>query len=183
MVPSGSHFHNVGQEGYYTEGNIEIFHSDGTVGGRLHLHSDWQEDGAIRAQLELRFEDKSSLVTIAEAGLADEGYAPGRSWVLVEMVPRKSFTEPLRFSIDIPGPTPSASGNAGDAEAASAAVRQARDAISAVRKRCGNSDNCNYPVCQFIAYGLGGKLADDRCVAELESLETLSLHASDPDSQ
>jgi hypothetical protein len=177
MVPSYSHFHNVGQESYYTEGNIEIYGPDGAVVGSIGLHSDWTPDGNVRAQLELRFEDKSSLVTLAEIGLEADGHEARRSWVLVEMEPRKSFTESLRFSINIPGAASDASDHTWDVETDIASGEQPRPSLCALPARCEYPHFCDGGICDVVAFRRMRKLADDRRIAKLESLATQSLHA------
>jgi hypothetical protein len=163
--------------------HCQIRYPDGTLGGSVDIHESRAEDGSICAQLELRFEDKSSLVTIAEVGLEPQRHAPGRSWVLVEMEQRESFAEPLRFRIHIPGKPPAASVDPWDDEMSAAAVKSAREAISAVRKGCGNSSDCHYPVCDVAPYGSMRKLANDGCISKLVPLEAQPLHASDSGSQ
>jgi hypothetical protein len=160
-------------------GYTNLRHSDGSVGGRVSLYAQREENGSIRAQLELRFEDQSSLVTIAELGLADEGHETGRSWVLVEMEPRQSLSEPLRFSIHIPGKPANTGDDTRDTEAAIAIIRAARETIPTVRKGCVNTHGCDYPVCDVATDGGVWKLANDRCLAKLVSLAALPLHSSD----
>jgi hypothetical protein len=179
MGTSGSNILDVYESGEAGIIRSAIRLSDGTLGGSLVFHADRQEDGAVRAQLELRFEDLPSLVTIAEVGLGDERYEAGRSWVLVEMEPRQSLSEPLRFSIHIPGKPGSAGENTRNVEAATPIVNAAREAISAVRKGCGDPHGCYYPLCDMDAYGFVGELADDGCIAVVVPLEAQSLHSPD----
>jgi hypothetical protein len=161
------------------DSDYAIRYPDGSVAGYIVVHEDRQEDGSICAQLELRFEDQSSLVTIAEVGLADERHEAGRSWVLVEMEPRESYTEPLRFRINIPGKPRPTGQDTGNIEAAIATVDAARKATRTVREGCRNSYGCAYPVCRLVEDGCLRKLADDGRLSKLESLEAQSLHSPD----
>jgi len=176
-------FHYVEQNGNDDAISVPIRRSDGSMGGCLDFHQVRSADGSVRAQFELRFEDQSSLVTIAETGMDDARYEAGRSWVLVEMEPRKSFSEPVRFSIHIPGPAINPSVNIGDVKTAAAEVRATREAVQKVRSRCGNSHGCYYPVCDMDADRTARQLADDGCVSGVVSLAAFTLHPFDPSSQ
>lgn len=170
---------DLGQGGDAETVSASFRNSGSTVGGSVSIHSEWSPDGSVCAQLELRFEDLASLVTIAEVGLADEGYEAGRSWVLVKMEPRQSLSEPLRFSIHIPGKPANTGDDTRDTEAAIAIIRAARETIPTVRKGCVNTHGCDYPVCDVATDGGVWKLANDRCLAKLVSLAALPLLASD----
>lgn len=173
---------HMGQERYDRYCAMEILDASGHVAGNIRVYSDWQADGSVCTQLELRFEDQPSLVTASEFGLADERHEAGRAWVLVEMAPRRSFTEPVRLSINIPGKTRANRQPAWDAEIAATEVRASRAAISAVRAGCGSPYGCHYPVCDLAEDGPMRKLANDGCIAVLVPLETQPLHPQDPGS-
>lgn len=176
-------FHYVEQNGNDDAISVPIRRSDGSMGGCLDFHQVRSADGSVRAQFELRFEDQSSLVTIAETGLDDARYAAGRSWVLVEMEPRKSFSEPLRFSINIPGPARDTGIDPRIVQEVTSAVKQQRNAVSTVRSRCCHTHGCYYPVCDMDEDRTPRQLADDRCIASMVALETLTLQPQDPGSQ
>lgn len=171
MESGRMYVHSLDENGEYQSTDIAIRYSNGTVGGNIRVHASWSEDGSICAQLELRFEDKSCLVNAPEVRMDDAGYETGRSWVLVEMEPRQSFTEPLRFSINIPASAGKAGSDAGDTETAAATVKSAREAIQAVRTRCGDTLRCYYPLCDVATYRGMRKLADDRCITSMVPLE------------
>lgn len=171
MGSGGMHVLELDQGRSFDSADIAVRNSAGSVGSRILLHTTWQEDGSVRAQLELRFENQSMFVSAPEIGLADDGHQTGRSWVLVEMEPRQSFTEPMRFSINIPASAGEAGSDAGDTETAVAAVRSAREAIRAVRARCGYTERCDYPVCGLATYRRMWKLADDGCITSMVPLE------------
>lgn len=179
MGTSGGDISYMEQEGDVHDVNVTLRDSRDAMVGSLRFHQDWAEDGSICAQLELRFEDLPSLVTIAEVGLEPQRHASRRTWVLVEVEQRQSFTEPLRFRINIPGKPGTTGPATGDAEAAAATIGPAREAISAVRKGCGNSSDCHYPVCDVAPFGSMRKLANDRCLSKLVPLEAQPLHAPD----
>ena len=142
MESGRMYVHSLDENGEYQSTDIAIRYSDGTVGGNIRVHASWSEDGSICAQLELRFENQSMLVNAPEVRMDDAGYETGRSWVLVEMEPRQSFTEPLRFRVNIPGLPRSPSVNIGDVKTATTEIESARKAVSAVRSRCGYSHGC-----------------------------------------
>jgi hypothetical protein len=171
MGSGGMHVLELDQGRDFDSADIAVRNSDGSMGSRILLHATWQEDGSLRAQLELRFENQSMLVSAPEIGLADDGHQAGRSWVLVEMEQRQGFTEPMRFSINIPAPAGKAGADAGDTETAAAAVKSAREAIQAVRARCGDTKRCHYPLCDVATNGGMRKLADDRCITSMVPLE------------
>src|ERR1700722_6446313 len=179
MGACGCSIHNVVEIGEDGSVVFQIRNADGTMGGSLRLYEGWKADGSVCAQFELRFEDQSSLVTIAELGLADEGHEAGRSWVLVKMEPRKSFSEPLRFSIDIPGKPASTGNDTGHSETTVADIIIARQAIQTVRAGCGNPNGCDYPLCDLAQDRSVRQLADDGCEPVVESLASQSLHSSD----
>lgn len=180
MESGRMYVHSLDENGEYQSTDIAIRYSGGTVGGNIRVHASWSEDGSICAQLELRFENQSMLVNAPEVRMDDAGYETGRSWVLVEMEPRQSFTEPLRFRVNIPGLPRSPSVNIGDVKTATTEIESARKAVSAVRSRCGHSHGCRYPVCELAAHWEVRELADDRCVASMVALEAQSLHAPNP---
>lgn len=180
MESGRMYVHSLDENGEYQSTDIAIRYSGGTVGGNIRVHASWSEDGSICAQLELRFENQSMLVNAPEVRMDDAGYETGRSWVLVEMEPRQSFTEPLRFRVNIPGLPRSPSVNIGDVKTATAAVLTARAAIQEVRRGCKYTNGCDYPVCDLAPYRSGGELANDGCSAIMVPLEAQSLHAPNP---
>jgi hypothetical protein len=176
MGTSSSSILGIFESGKAGDIRAAIRYPDGTVGGSLEFHADWTEDGSVCAQLELRFEDQSSLVTIAEVGLADEGHEARRSWVLVEMEPRQSFAEPLRFRFHIPGKPRPTRKDVGNGEDETARSLSEREIVPEMRARCKYTYGCGYPVCVMASVRAVRQLADDGCISELVSLAAQSLH-------
>src|SRR5260370_31133799 len=172
MVIGGMRIRGMGQRGKDSGAESEIRNARGIVVSRFSIHTSWTPDGGVRAQLELRFEDKPSAFFPTETGLGSQGYAHRRSWVVVEMEPREGVASPMRFSVNIPGETGAPSHGVRPSKAAVAAVLRSRDAIQAVRGGCGHTDGCDYPVCDLATVRRGWELANDGCIAKLVSLET-----------
>ena len=182
MGTGGDRISYVESEGQLRDVTVTLQYSNGDVAGYLGLHETKQEDGSLRAQLELRFENQSSALTAPEVGMDTSRYSPGRTWVLVEMAPRQSFTEPMRFSIHIPRKAPDPRRNIGDIETATAELERSREAMAAVRARCGYPGNCHYPICDMAPFRSVGQLADDGCVTSVVTLAAQSLHPQGPGS-
>jgi len=182
MESGSSYVSGMESAGEVLKDHLPIPRSDGSLAGDIIVHSRIQEDGSVCTQLELRFEDQSSALTAPEVGMDAYRHSPGRTWVLVEMAPRQGFTEPMRFSIYIPRKSPDTRRSIGDTQTAAAAVIAAREAIPAVRARCGYPNGCYYPLCHVDADGRIGQLANDGCFASVVTLEAQSLHAQGPDS-
>jgi len=180
MESGGSDILGVEQVGADNSRDITLRHSDGSLAGSILIHADRAEDSTVRAQLELRFADKSMLVHASEIGLDDARREARRTWILVKMDSRKSFSDPMRLSIDIPGKATGASYSTREIEAATARFEAAREAISSLRSRCKYPVRCNYPVCSMDENGHSRKLADDRCLASMVPLATFPLYSQSP---
>jgi hypothetical protein len=162
--------------------NHPIRNSDGSMVGRIRLHEGWPQDGSVRAQLELRFEDFVCALTAPEVGLDASGYSPGRTWVLVEVEPRQGYTDTLRFSIHIPGKPGHTREDILNAQAAIAAIDRAREAIRTVREGCTNPKYRDYFLHLMDEIGDIGQLANDGSEPSLVTLASQPLHPQSPDS-
>src|SRR6266568_7276840 len=141
MGASGSNFYRVDETGEPHSEYFEIRNANDVVVGRIGFHAQGQADGSIRAQLELRFADKPGAYLAPGPGIPAQGYALGRSGVLVEMEPRQSQFDPMRFSIDIPGETGDTGADVRSSETPLATINRAREALSTLRA------GCQYPHC------------------------------------
>jgi hypothetical protein len=182
MESSGWHILDVAKERPSGDVNVKILYPDGTLAGSIGIYPSEQADGSVRAQLELRFEDLASAFVSSEVGMDTSRHATGRTWVLVEMEPRQSFTDPLRFSIHIPGNPGPTGEDVRNAKDALAAIVAAREAIQKVREGCRDPEYRDYFVRLVDAIGATWKLADDGSEPSLVTLAALALHASDSGS-
>src|SRR6266704_3072765 len=119
MVSGRSLFHRMATARHRAPVHVKILDSKGTVVGCVTVHAARQENGFVRTQLELRFEDKPSAFISAAAQLAAGRYEAGWTGVLVEMEPRQSNTEPMRLCLSIPVQTGVSGDYAGNGKATS----------------------------------------------------------------
>jgi hypothetical protein len=157
--------------------HITLRYPDGAVAGCIGFYEDRPSDGSIRAQLELRFEDNPSALVAPEVGLWATRHEARWQGIMVEMESRQSVTDPMRFSIDIPGQTRSASPDVWHKETPIAIVGRAREIVSALREGCSyphRGDDC---LRRLATYRRLRELADDGGLAELVTLASQSLHA------
>src|SRR6266704_2303185 len=119
MVSGRSLFRRMATARHRPPVHVEILDSEGIVVGCITVHPTRQANGAVRTQLELRFEDKPSTFISAAAQLAAGRYKARWAGILVEMEPRQSYSEPMRFSISIPVQTGVSGDHAGNGKATS----------------------------------------------------------------
>src|SRR5216684_5765187 len=141
MGASGSNVHGMDETGPDYHQYHEIRDTSGAVVGGIDLYETRAADGAVRAQLELRFEDKSSAIMSAGHWLEPQRYADRWTGIVVEVEPRQSLTDPVRFGIYIPGQAGATGNNVRDAETTATAIGRTREAIQALREGCGDP-NC-----------------------------------------
>ena len=160
----------------------DLRYSDGTLAGDITVHTSNETDGSIRAQLELRFADFECAITAPEVGVSTPGNSPGRTWVLVEVEPRQSYTNTLRFSIDIPMLVGRTSKDIGDAQTALAQLDQSRQTIAEMQERCAGTEQGDYLLRLLDALRHARELADDGSKSSVVALASQPLHAQSPDS-
>jgi hypothetical protein len=180
MGTCGCNISNMEQTWGTRTDHITLRYPDGAVAGCIGFYEARQTDGSIRAQLELRFENNPSAFRAPELRLDAERYAPRWSGVMVEMEPRQSESDSLRFRIDIPSQTRSASPDVRPEETTLAEFITAGTIVSEVRKGCGYP-NCRPDcLCEMAKDRAMRELADDRSFTELVTLASQSLHAQGP---
>lgn len=182
MEPSSSDVSGMESQGGTNSDSRDFRYSDGTLAGDITVHSANQADGSVRAQLELRFEDFKCALTAPEVGLLPPGHSTGRTWVLVEVEPRQSYTDTLRFSIDIPGKAGRTGEDVGDAQTALAQLDGAYTTLAAMQTRCGDTKQGNYLLSVLDALRSTRQLADDGSESSLVTLASQPLHAPSADS-
>lgn len=182
MGTSSSDVSGVESSGTTVSDAYDIRYSDGAMAGDLTIHTTDQADGSIRAQLELRFEDFTCAIVAPELGISTPGHSPGRTWVLVEVEPRESYTDTLRLSIDIPGKPSPTSDDIGDAQNAIAQIDQSISALAAMQARRGNTKQGDYLLSVLDAVRHARQLADDGSESSVVALASLPLHAQSSDT-
>jgi hypothetical protein len=182
MEPSGSNVPGVESTGQSHGDAYDLRYADGALAGDITVHASNQADGSIRAQLELRFEDFECAITAPEVGVSTPGHSSGRTWVLVEVEPRQSYTNTLRLSIDIPMLIGRTSQDIGDAQAAIAQIDGSRQTIAAMQARCAGTEQGDYLLRVLDALRHARELADDGSKSSVVALAAQSLHAQSPDT-
>lgn len=182
MGTCSSQFYHLVENGGNDEQHIPILDTGGSMVCDIVVYQSREKDGSVCAQFELRFADKPSAYYPSDPIMDFEGYAARRSWVMVQMVPRQSEFDAMRFRVNIPGKASGTSDHARDAETSTTEVRQQGSAIQALRKRCGDIEPCDYPVCAMATHGSVWELADDGCVASLVALASQSLLSQGSDT-
>jgi len=151
MVTGGSYVPDLGQAGQEVPTVHKIYYADGSVAGSVSVYSHGSANGSVRAQLELRFADKSSIVDASGYGLEPPGYEARRPWVVVKMEPRQGVLDPMRFSVNIPGKAGISGDDAGFAETILTNQRGKREIVEALRAGCAYPHDCDCPVCRVVA--------------------------------
>lgn len=174
MDASSSKTYHLDKRREYTTADISLRDSSGAVVLYIELDARQAKDGTIRAQLELRFEDKPSALVSHRAWLEGPGYEIGRKRVMVALEPRDSLSPPMRFSIYIPSQAGADSDGAWNAKVATSRYSSKGAAIREMRERCRHSGDCRYPVCILAEDRVCGELADDLGWPIVGSLPPLS---------
>jgi hypothetical protein len=182
MEPSGSAIPGVESSGKLDGDSRDFRYADGTLAGDITVHSTNETDGSIRAQLELRFENLTCAIIAPEIGVSTPGHSTGRTWVLVEVEPRQSYTDTLRFSIDIPGKPGPTSEDLRLAETATSTIDRASKAIAALRQGRGNPSDRDNLVHFVDALGTAWQLANDGSQPSVEPLAAQPLQPPSVDT-